>query len=87
MSKDQILSILFLIVCFITVYMAFFYIRKNRFLNTDDFAMFRDGIFPPHPQFLVDQNFRYCGEFVYNLFWHSIGHKRIQLIERIREEK
>lgn len=47
MFKDQILSILFLIVCFITVYMAFFYIRKNRFLNTDDFAMFRDGIFPP----------------------------------------
>ena len=47
MTGDQILSIIFLIVCFIVVYMAFFYIRKDRFLNTDDFAIFRDGFLPP----------------------------------------
>ena len=47
MSGDQLGSILFLIICFIAVYMSFFYIRKDRFLNTDDFAIFRDGLFTP----------------------------------------
>lgn len=47
MSGDQIISIIMLIVSFIAVYMSFFYIRKDRFLNTDDFAMFRDGLFSP----------------------------------------
>lgn len=47
MSGDQLISIIMLIVCFIVVYISFFYVRKNRFLNTDDFAMFRDGLFTP----------------------------------------
>lgn len=47
MSGDQLISITMLIVSFIAVYMSFFYIRKDRFLNTDDFAMFRDGLFTP----------------------------------------
>lgn len=53
MTKDQILSILFLIVCFISLYMSFFYIRKDRFLNTDDFDIFRDGILPPIVNFWI----------------------------------
>lgn len=75
MTGSQLISLLFLIVCFIVLYMAFFYIRKNRFINTDDFAIFRDGFLSPVINFWLLKVFLIVG----GLFMTYIG---IQLIIR-----
>lgn len=66
--RDQLLSIIMLIVSFIAVYMAFFYIRKDRFLNTDDFAIFRDGFFPPIINFWLIKIFIVFGSLFMSYF-------------------
>lgn len=68
MSGDQLMSILFLIICFFTVYMSFFYVRKDRFLNTDDFAIFRDGLFTPIINFWLMKTFMVVGSLFITYF-------------------
>jgi len=61
MSVDQLITIIFLGVSLFTVYVGIFSIRKDRFLNTDDFIVFRDGLLPPIINFWLTKGFLILG--------------------------